>query len=264
MIDEIETYKRFGYYSTDLMPHSGKKIVVRCDKCGKIRILRKTDYRDLCKSCAAKSSVLAVERLREMINANIGTHLTDKHKAKISNANKGKEFSEEHRRNIGKTSKGREHTEEARNKMSVARKGKKVSEEARKNIGDARRDPVQVEKMRIRMTGERNPRWKGGSSFAPYCYKFDFALREKIREKYGRKCYFCGKTEEENRRKLDVHHIDQDKEQGCNGKHWFLIPLCCECHSKLHAMENKKKREKRKKKKEKICNKVLYLQKSLL
>lgn len=112
--------------------------------------------------------------------------------------------------------------------------------------------------------GKNNHNWQGGKSFEPYCEKFNFRFKEKIREKYNRRCYFCGKTEEENGERLCVHHIDDDKEQGCNGKYWFVIPLCKKCHDRLHAMENKKKREKRKKKKEKIYNKVLYLQESLL
>lgn len=53
MIDEEETFRRFGYYSEDLTPKSNKKIVARCDDCGKIRELKKEDYRDLCQSCSS-------------------------------------------------------------------------------------------------------------------------------------------------------------------------------------------------------------------
>jgi G:T-mismatch repair DNA endonuclease (very short patch repair protein) len=48
---EEETYKQFGYYSRELTPHSGKKIICECDKCGKIRILNKWQYKALCSSC---------------------------------------------------------------------------------------------------------------------------------------------------------------------------------------------------------------------
>ena len=32
--------------------------------------------------------------------------------------------------------------------------------------------------------------------------------------------------------KLSVHHVDHDKEQGCNGKPFNLVPFCASCHSK--------------------------------
>lgn len=58
MIDEDETFRLFGYYSTDLSPKSHKKIVAVCDnpECGgdRIRILQKDCYNALCKSCAMK------------------------------------------------------------------------------------------------------------------------------------------------------------------------------------------------------------------
>jgi hypothetical protein len=31
---------------------------------------------------------------------------------------------------------------------------------------------------------------------------------------------------------LEVHHIDHDREQGCNSKPFNLVPLCKECHIK--------------------------------
>ena len=37
--------------------------------------------------------------------------------------------------------------------------------------------------------------------------------------------------------RLSVHHIDEDKEQGCNGKEWKLVPLCMKCHSKAHKKD---------------------------
>jgi len=54
---EEETFEKFGFYSRDLKPHSGKKILVKCDECGKIREIRKCDYCSLCKSCAHKGDI---------------------------------------------------------------------------------------------------------------------------------------------------------------------------------------------------------------
>jgi G:T-mismatch repair DNA endonuclease (very short patch repair protein) len=55
MILEEETYKKFGYYPSDLKPQSGKKILAACDGCGKVREFGKSDYHTLCGSCAMKS-----------------------------------------------------------------------------------------------------------------------------------------------------------------------------------------------------------------
>lgn len=87
-------------------------------------------------------------------------------------------------------------------------------------------------------SGVNNYMWKNGASFNPYCEKFNNKRREIVREFYGRICFICGKTEEENGRRLPVHHVDADKEQGCNGKSWELVPLCTSCHGKMHGKKN--------------------------
>ena len=43
--------------------------------------------------------------------------------------------------------------------------------------------------------------------------------------------------------RLSVHHLDNDKEQGCNGKKWKLVPLCIHCHNST-KIKNKIKLEK--------------------
>lgn len=52
MILEEETYKKFGYYPSDLPVSSHKRIIVKCDNCDKVREIAKGAYRALCKSCA--------------------------------------------------------------------------------------------------------------------------------------------------------------------------------------------------------------------
>lgn len=68
-----------------------------------------------------------------------------------------------------------------------------------------------------------------------YCDKFDNACRERIRNKYDRMCFYCGKDEYTNNAKLSVHHLDMNKDQGCNGNEWRLVPLCRTCHGKAHT-----------------------------
>lgn len=85
-------------------------------------------------------------------------------------------------------------------------------------------------KQKISMTkqGVVFNEWNGFASFEPYCEKFDFRLKEEIRNRDNRVCQLCGKSEIENGRRLAVHHIDGDKK---NNKETNLISLCNSCHA---------------------------------
>lgn len=94
------------------------------------------------------------------------------------------------------------------------------------------------------LVGEAHPNWEGGISFEPYCHKFNEALKEQVRNAFNRSCLMCDITESELIRnmqaaekrpcKLHVHHIGAEKQQGCNGIAFHLVPLCPSCHLKLH------------------------------
>jgi len=93
--------------------------------------------------------------------------------------------------------------------------------------------------VRAKISGENNGAWKGGTTFLPYCPKFNDSRREEVRNDHERVCASCGKSELFNSRHLCVHHVDGDKMQGCKhsdwfglGGRWFLVPLCDSCHSK--------------------------------
>jgi hypothetical protein len=81
-------------------------------------------------------------------------------------------------------------------------------------------------------SGENSVFWKGGISDRKYCRAFNRHLREQIRDKFGRKCFLCGISE--NDRKLSIHHCDYNKGQGC-GHRWNLVPLCVSCHGKTNV-----------------------------
>jgi hypothetical protein len=87
-------------------------------------------------------------------------------------------------------------------------------------------------------TGEKSSIWKGGISFYPYCPKFNERRKKAVRDFFNNICLACGKLYSENvvGKKgvinLPVHHADHDKDQGCNGKPFNLVPLCNECHGK--------------------------------
>ena len=177
MINEEKTFKKFGYYSTNLKPKSHKRVVANCNKCGKERMLTFHQYRDLCVSCSLK---------------------------------------------------GRKHSEETKQKMSGKNNlmyGKKHSEETKQKISKANSGKF----------GKKSPNWQGGISMGKYCSKFDNECRENNRNKFYNKCFLCGKNEIENGRKLSVHHIDYNKNQGCDNISWKLIPLCIKCHSKTSS-----------------------------
>jgi len=63
-----------------------------------------------------------------------------------------------------------------------------------------------------------------------YPPEFNECLREQIRERDGRKCMKCLKPESELRRKCDVHHIDENKN---NNDESNLISYCQRCHQKI-------------------------------
>jgi hypothetical protein len=69
--------------------------------------------------------------------------------------------------------------------------------------------------------------------YKPYCPKFNDAVKEKVRERFGRKCYLCPKKE--TKEKLHIHHVDYNKNTLCNGKEWPLIPLCRSCHTRTNS-----------------------------
>lgn len=79
--------------------------------------------------------------------------------------------------------------------------------------------------------GENNPAWKGGKSFEPYGSEFNEMLKDKVRNRDNNQCMLCGITKEENEKKLDVHHINYNKNfnESIN-----LITLCRSCHIKTN------------------------------
>jgi len=85
------------------------------------------------------------------------------------------------------------------------------------------------------ITGEADPHWRGGKSFEPYCPKFNAKFKEYVRDKFGRVCFLCEKTEIENGRRLDVHHVNYDKDCGCGSDLTCqFVPLCVSCNSKVN------------------------------
>lgn len=90
--------------------------------------------------------------------------------------------------------------------------------------------------LRSGMCGENSPTWRGGVSFGKYCEKWTKKLRSIVREKYDHCDYLSGIHMDicNAGKALDVHHVDYDKGQGCNGKQWALVPLSMRNHSRTN------------------------------
>jgi hypothetical protein len=82
--------------------------------------------------------------------------------------------------------------------------------------------------IKVKISGELNPNWRGGLSNEPWPLAFNHALKEQIRKRDNYRCQLCGIPQCECIRKLSVHHIDYDKE---NLIHANLISLCSRCNA---------------------------------
>jgi hypothetical protein len=215
---------------------------------------------------------LSEEHKRKISESSRGRKLTEEHKKRISLAMEGnpkivgKVISDETRRKIGEASsesirknghpmQGKHHSEEARLAISIRMSGennpnfgRKHTEEERKAISQSamghkrcvgrvlsEETRAKISKsMKGKMSGEKCPNWKGGISFAPYCPKFNKEFKERVRSFFGRKCVLCGKTEEENRIRLSIHHVNYNKMTCCDDTRPLFVALCVSCHAKTN------------------------------
>ena len=140
---------------------------------------------------------------------------------------KGTKLTEEHKRKIGKSGKGRKCSDITKQKMSKAHKGRKSTKETRIIISCGKQ-------------GINRKDWCGFAREQSYCDKWTENLRKEIREKYDNCDYISGlpnyvcNVMNDKVWNLDVHHIDFDKDQGCNDKKFNLIPLSKVNHSKIN------------------------------
>jgi len=143
---------------------------------------------------------------------------------------------------------GKHHSESTKDKLRIAHTGKQHSELTIEKMRAAHKCPETVEKKRAiaielwkdiefreSHTGENNHAYIDGLR-NNYPSEFNESLRESIRERDRRICQMpgCGKTEQENGRKLDVHHIDYNTD---NCENYNLISLCLNCHAKTNIKD---------------------------
>ena len=156
----------------------------------------------------------------------LGIKLSATHIQKLVAARVGKKRTDATRKLMSEKATGRKHTPETCAKISQITTGKNhpnygkhLSEETRMKIAEGNR-------------GSKNHLWRGGISKekARYCDKWTYRLRESVRHTFKNTCVRCGNNHIEGK-KLSVHHINYDKNSGCYGKRFNLVPLCSSCHT---------------------------------
>ena len=94
VILEEETFREFGYISSELKPKSHKEILAACDECGKVRAIQKGHYHSLCRSCSNRGRHPSEEtrgKMREALKGNkrtFGKHPSEKARQKMSESTK--------------------------------------------------------------------------------------------------------------------------------------------------------------------------------
>jgi len=117
---------------------------------------------------------------------------------------------------------------EARQKMSIANKGRIISEQQKKELSSRN---TGVGNPMFGRSGKNAPNWQGGICRYPDPLGWTKTFKEQIRQRDNYKCQICGCPEVEMYRKLDVHHIDYDRENLIPDN---LISLCLSCHIKTN------------------------------
>ena len=104
-VNEENTFKKFGYYSTQLSEKSNRPIVTRCLGCGDIRITSKNAYCNLCISCAGKNKPPVSDETREK-QSEIGKNRSSVSRQRAADTQTGKTYSYESRRKMSATKQG--------------------------------------------------------------------------------------------------------------------------------------------------------------
>lgn len=208
MILEEETFSKFGYYPKTLKSKSRKRILVKYDKCDKIREIRMDAYRGLCKSCAQLDIFPSNESIKRMSKSHMGNSISASTRKKIGDSLRKKYIDTPH------PSRKKHRSKETCEKISNSSKGRTYSDEMREKY------------FKCRPRGDEHYNWKGGTS-KTFLYSkngFTSKLKEMVRERDKYICQYCGKMPA-----LDIHHIIPFRINKDNSL-LNLITLCRSCH----------------------------------
>jgi len=272
VILEDATFEAFGYEVWELSQKSNKPILAACELCGEFKVSTKHSYSTFCHSCG----VALGDTRKGKKNCNFGK------RGKETNGFKGgpvkciclccgkKFYVNRYKRNHGggkfcsnkcknEVLRGKEHHffgvcgEKCHNFKGglikcVCQQCGIIFFAPSSGIKRGQHKYCSRECYGKAHKGKKNGRWKGGISFEPYCIKFNASFKHNNRDQFNNVCFLCGKTEKKNGRALDVHHVNYNKNCGCDNTTCICVPLCHSCHSKTNG--NRKYWEK------KIMNKL--------
>jgi 5-methylcytosine-specific restriction endonuclease McrA len=133
---------------------------------------------------------------------------------------------------------GRRHSEESKEKNRIAHLGIAQTMESNmkrsKSLLGVSKSEDHKNNIAKSKKKEKNPSWKGGITDFPYSQDWTEDLKDAIRKRDGFSCQLCDRHKNGEGvffKKLDVHHIDYNKEN-CDPEN--LVALCHSCHGKTH------------------------------
>jgi hypothetical protein len=151
MIDELLTFKYYGYYSYELSKHSSKPIIVRCDSCKETRTSTKHALSSMCMGCCQKGKIIPLEiKLRMSLSR-----------------------------------KGFKHSKESRLKMSISKKKENLSKEIRRKISLSKIGQNNPQ------FGKLNPNYKHGAGALYTYIRTSAENRQWIKAVFERDNYTC-------------------------------------------------------------------------
>ena len=172
------------------------------------------------------------EWLKKNSESHKGIIPSEETRRKMSDAHRGLKPSEEVLKNMRKPKKSTENyhkpkSEEHKRKIREALAGRKSNAEWDRKNSEAKMG---------KGTLEDNPNWNGGSSFIPYCPKFNAEFLERVRAFFEYTCQLCGHVWIKGERKLAVHHENYQKNACCDEVIIPLfVPVCSYgCHHKTN------------------------------
>lgn len=209
----------------------------------KLSEMRKGDKNPNFGKSTQKGIKRSPEICKKISEGHKGIPCSEDKRKKISESNKGKTVSNETRIKMSVSAIKRgapKITKESYKKVSAALKGRKHSPEHCRKNGDAHRGLKQSDEAKKKISiagigkqlGEKHWNWQGGISRYPYCYKFNERRKKACRDFFGGFCICTGEHESEMLKKPSVHHIYHDKDEGCNGLPFNLVPLNARHHSR--------------------------------